>query len=275
MPQNSIKTIQKFKLDKKKFATLTAYDYTSGKIVDSIGIPLILVGDSASMVIYGYDTTIPITMDEMLFVVSPVVKGTKNALVVADMPFMSYQSSIEKALDNAGTLIKSGGAGAVKLEGGIEIVDTIAAIVNIGIPVVGHIGLTPQSFHQMSGYSIQGKTKEAAKHIVSDAIAVEKAGAFALVLEGIPSELAKKITKSISIPTIGIGAGPHCDGQIQVFHDILGLFDTFVPKHAKQYAQVAETMRSAISTYKKEVESGQFPLKEHYTSIDKSVIKKI
>lgn len=275
MPQNSIKTIQKFKLDKKKFATLTAYDYTSGKIVDSIGIPLILVGDSASMVIYGYDTTIPITMDEMLFVVSSVVKGTKNALVVADMPFMSYQASIEKALDNAGILIKSGGAGAVKLEGGIEIVDTIAAIVNIGIPVVGHIGLTPQSFHQMSGYSIQGKTKEAAKHIVSDAIAVEKAGAFALVLEGIPSELAKKITKSISIPTIGIGAGPHCDGQIQVFHDILGLFDTFVPKHAKQYAQVAETMRSAISTYKKEVESGQFPLKEHYTSIDKSVIKKI
>ena len=275
MPQNSIKTIQKFKLDKKKFATLTAYDYTSAKIVDSIGIPLILVGDSASMVIYGYDTTIPITMDEMLFVVSAVVKGTRNALVVADMPFMSYQSSIEKALDNAGTLIKSGGAGAVKLEGGSEIVDTIAAIVNIGIPVVGHIGLTPQSFHQMSGYSIQGKTKETAQHIVSDAIAVEKAGAFALVLEGVPSELAKKITKSISIPTIGIGAGPHCDGQIQVFHDILGLFDTFVPKHAKQYAQVAETMRSAISTYKKEVESGQFPLKEHYTSIDKSVIKKI
>ena len=275
MPQNSIKTIQKFKLDKKKFATLTAYDYTSAKIVDSLGIPLILVGDSASMVIYGYDTTIPITMDEMLFVVSPVVKGTKNALVVADMPFMSYQSSIEKALDNAGILIKSGGAGAVKLEGGIEIVDTIAAIVNIGIPVVGHIGLTPQSFHQMSGYSIQGKTEETAQHILSNAIAVEKAGAFAVVLEGVPSELAKKITKSISIPTIGIGAGPHCDGQIQVFHDILGLFDTFVPKHAKQYAQIAETMRSAISTYKKEVESGQFPLKEHYTSIDKSVIKKI
>ena len=158
MPQNSIKTIQKFKLDKKKFATLTAYDYTSAKIVASIGIPLILVGDSASMVIYGYNTTIPITMDEMLFVVSSVVKGTKNALVVADMPFMSYQSSIEKALDNAGKLIKSGGAGAVKLEGGIEIVDTITAIVNIGIPVVGHIGLTPQSFHQMSGYSIQCKT---------------------------------------------------------------------------------------------------------------------
>ena len=202
MPQNSIKTIQKFKLDKKKFATLTAYDYTSAKLVDSINIPLILVGDSASMVVYGYDTTIPISMNEMLFVVSSVVRGVKNAVVVADMPFMSYQSSIDKALENAGIFIKDAGAGAVKLEGGAEIAETISAIVNIGIPVVAHVGLTPQSFHQMSGYSIQGKTSETAEKILTDAIAVEKAGAFALVLEGIPSELAKKITEIISIPTI-------------------------------------------------------------------------
>lgn len=275
MPQNSIKTIQKFKLDKKKFATLTAYDYTSAKLVDSINIPLILVGDSASMVVYGYDTTIPISMNEMLFVVSSVVRGVKNAVVVADMPFMSYQSSIDKALENAGIFIKDAGAGAVKLEGGAEIAETISAIVNIGIPVVAHVGLTPQSFHQMSGYSIQGKTSETAEKILTDAIAVEKAGAFALVLEGIPAELAKKITEIISIPTIGIGAGPHCDGQIQVFHDILGLFDTFVPKHAKQFAQLSETMANAIKQYKNEVESGKFPLKKHYISLDQSVIKKI
>ena len=275
MPQNSIKTIQKFKLDKKKFATITAYDYTSAKIIDSLDIPLILVGDSASMVVYGYDTTIPITMEEMLFVVSAVSKGATKALVVADMPFMSYQSSIEKAVENAGCFIKNAGASAIKLEGGAEISETISAIVNIGIPVVAHIGLTPQSFHQMSGYSIQGKTSKTAKKILSDAYAVEEAGAFALVLEGVPSELAQKITSEISIPTIGIGAGPYCDGQIQVFHDILGLFDTFVPKHAKQFVQIAEIMTSAIKHYKDEVESGNFPMREHYTSIDKSVIEKL
>tara|TARA_X000001036_G_scaffold195842_1_gene184609 strand:+ start:5587 stop:6414 length:828 start_codon:yes stop_codon:yes gene_type:complete len=275
MPQNSIKTIKKFKIAKKKFATITAYDYTSAKIIDSLDIPLILVGDSASMVVYGYNTTIPITMEEMLFVVSAVSRGVTKALVVADMPFMSYQSSIEKAIENAGAFIKNAGASAIKLEGGAEMSETISAIVNVGIPVVAHIGLTPQSFHQMSGYSIQGKTSKTAKKILSDARAVEEAGAFALVLEGIPSELAQKITSELSIPTIGIGAGPYCDGQIQVFHDILGLFDTFVPKHAKQFAQISEIMMKAIKHYKDEVESGNFPMKDHYTSIDKSVIEKL
>jgi len=275
MSKYSIHKIQKFKTDQNKFATLTAYDYTSAKLVDAVGIPLILVGDSASMVMYGYDTTIPITMDEMVFVTSAVTKGAKNALVVADMPFMSYQSSIESALINAGTFIKKAGAGAIKLEGGQEFSNTIRAIVNTGIPVMAHIGLLPQSFHQMSGYKIQGKSTLEAEKILSDAVAVEKAGAFAVVLEGIPSELAEKITNTVSIPTIGIGAGPHCDGQIQVFHDILGLFDTFVPKHAKQFAKIADIISNAIGSYKNEVESEKFPSKEHYTSIDKAIIKKL
>jgi len=275
MPKYTINTIQKFKADNKKFATLTAYDYTSAKLLDNAGIPLILVGDSASMVMYGYDTTIPITMDEMIFVVSAVSRGAKNALVVADMPFMSYQTSIEKALENAGRFIKKAGAGAVKLEGGAEAVDTIQSIVGIGIPVMAHIGLTPQSFHQMSGYKIQGKSSEAAEKILSDAIAVEKAGAFAVVLEGIPAELSKKITETISIPTIGIGAGPYCDGQIQVFHDILGLFDTFVPKHAKQFANISELINSAVINYKNDVASGDFPSESHYVSIDKKMLEKL
>ena len=275
MSKYSINTIQKFKVDNKKFATLTAYDYTSAKLLDNAGIPLILVGDSASMVMYGYDTTIPITMDEMILVVSAVSRGAKNALVVADMPFMSYQTSIEKALENAGKFIKKSGAGAIKLEGGAEAVDAIKSIVDIGIPVMAHIGLTPQSFHQMSGYKIQGKSRKAAEKILSDAIAVEKAGAFAVVLEGIPAELSKKITETISIPTIGIGAGPYCDGQIQVFHDILGLFDTFVPKHAKQFANISELISSAVASYKNDVASGNFPSESHYVSIDKKIFEKL
>ncbi len=275
MSKYSIHTIQKFKVDNKKFATLTAYDYTSAKLLDNAGIPLILVGDSASMVMYGYDTTIPITMDEMVLVVSAVSRGTKNALVVADMPFMSYQTSIEKSLENAGRFIKKSGAGAIKLEGGIEAVNTIQSIVNIGIPVMAHIGLTPQSFHQMSGYKIQGKSPKTAEKILTDAIAVEKAGAFAVVLEGIPAELSKKITETISIPTIGIGAGPYCDGQIQVFHDILGLFDTFVPKHAKQFANISELISSAVTNYKNDVASGNFPSESHYVSIDKKMFEKL
>jgi len=275
MPKCSINTIQQFKKDKKKFATLTAYDYTSAKLVDATGIPLILVGDSASMVMYGYDTTIPVTVEEMVFVVSAVSKGAKNALVVADMPFMSYQTSIKEALKNAGIFIKKAGAAAIKLEGGIEVSDTIKSIVSIGIPVMAHIGLTPQSFHQMSGYKIQGKSQQTAKKIISDAKAVEKAGAFAVVLEGIPSELSEKITKEISIPTIGIGAGPHCDGQIQVFHDILGLFDTFVPKHAKQFANIADIISKTIINYKNDVCAEKFPSENNYVSIDKKILEKL
>jgi len=275
MSKHSINIIKKFKVNKEKFAALTAYDYTSAKLVDAAGIPLILVGDSASMVTYGYDTTIPITMDEMVFVTAAVVRGSKHALIVADMPFMSYQTSIEQALENAGIFIKKAGAGAVKLEGGKEMTDTISSIVNIGIPVMAHIGLTPQSFHQMSGYRIQGKSLIAAEKILMDAIAVERAGAFSIVLEGIPAELAKKITNTVSIPTIGIGAGPYCDGQIQVFHDILGLFDTFIPKHTKQFVNIGTTISNAIKEYQKDVVSGNFPSKEHYVSIGKEILTKL
>ncbi len=275
MPRYSINTIQKFKDNKEKFATLTAYDYTSARLLDRVGIPLILVGDSASMVMYGYDTTIPVSMDEMLLVTSAVVRGSKEALIVADMPFMSYQSSIDKALENAGKFIKKSGAGAVKLEGGTEVCNIISSIVNIGIPVMGHIGLKPQSFHQTSGYKIQGKSINDAEKIMLDAIEVQKAGVFAIVLEGIPSQLAEKITESVSIPTIGIGAGPSCDGQIQVFHDILGLFDTFIPKHTKQFANIGNYIVQAIEEYKKDVISGEFPTADNCISMDKNILEKL
>ena len=275
MPRYSINKIQDFKNHNIKFATLTAYDYTSAKLLDRAGIPLILVGDSASMVMYGYDTTIPVSMDEMLLVTSAVVKGSTQALIVADMPFMSYQTSIEKALENAGKFIKDAGAGAVKLEGGSEVCNIISAITKIGIPVVGHIGLKPQSFHQTSGYKVQGKSLKDAEQIISDAYAVENAGAFAIVLEGIPAELAKKITNSLSIPTIGIGAGPHCNGQIQVLHDILGLFDTFVPKHAKQFSNIGDAIIDAVTNYQKDVTSGEFPTQDNYVLMDQKILKKL
>ena len=275
MSRNSINTIQKFKQNNEKFATLTAYDYTSAKLLDRAEIPLILVGDSASMVMYGYDTTIPVSMDEMLLVTSAVVRGTSKALIVADMPFMSYQTSIEQALENAGKFIKNAGAGAVKLEGGVEVCKIISSIIKIGIPVVGHIGLKPQSFHQTSGYKIQGKSLNDAEQIIADAVAVQEAGAFAVVLEGIPAELAQKISNLVSIPTIGIGAGPHCDGQIQVFHDILGLFDTFIPKHTKRFADIGNDISKAVKQYKEDVISGVFPTKEHCISIDKDIIEKL
>jgi len=203
---------------------------------------------------YGYNTTLPVSMDEMLLVVRAVSRGTKYALVVADMPFLSYQTSIEDAVKNAGTLIKDGGAGAVKLEGGIQVEKHIKTLVDYGIPVLGHVGLTPQSFHQTSGYSIQGKTTEGAQKIIDDALAVEKAGAFGVVLECIPEDLATQITKKLKIPTIGIGSGNTCDGQIQVFHDIMGLLKTDSPKHAKEYANLYNTMLNVCKQYKQDVE---------------------
>jgi len=272
MTKITIDYFQKLKKSNSMFATLTAYDYTSAMLVDGAEIPLILVGDSAAMVVFGYETTIPVSMDEMVFLVSSVSRGAKRALVVADMPFLSYQVSVENAIFNAGRFIKEANAQAVKLEGGEEYVDRIEAIVNAGIPVIAHIGLTPQSFHQMSGYKVQGKSVSGAEKLIVDAKAVESAGAFALVLEGIPSELAKIVTESISIPTIGIGAGPHCNGQIQVFHDILGMFGTFVPKHTKQYANISTEISRAISCYKKEVEANHFPEDEHSTHLKDSVL---
>ncbi len=248
-------TIQDIKnLKGKAFAALTAYDYNSAQLLDAAEIPLILVGDSASMTIYGYDTTLPITMNEMLLIVRAVSRGTSRALVVADMPFLSYQPSVEDTIKNAGIFMKEGGAGAVKLEGGGHMFNNLKALVDCGIPVLGHVGLTPQSYHQMSGYKIQGKTTEGAKKIIEDAKAVEQSGAFGLVLECIPEDLATQITKSLSIPTIGIGSGNTCDGQIQVLHDILGLTKKDPPKHAKEYDKIYNIMLDIIKQYKQDVE---------------------
>jgi len=250
----TIQDIIDFKKSKKSFATITAYDYSSAQIVGAANIPLVLVGDSASMVVYGYDTTLPVSMEEMLFVVKAVVRGAGAALVVADMPFLSYQTSLKDAVKNAGRMIKEGGAGAVKLEGGVKLEKHIKHIVDFGIPVMGHVGLTPQSFHQMSGYKMQGKTTVGAKKIIDDAKAVERAGAFSVVLECVPDTLAKQISGLLTIPTVGIGAGKDCDGQIQVFHDVMGLSSSKPPKHALQYNNGYQNMLLALKKYKADVE---------------------
>lgn len=259
----------------EKIAMLTAYDYMTAKIVDNAGVPLILVGDSLGMVILGYESTIPVTMDEMIHHIKAVVRGSKNAMVIADLPFMSYHISKEQALTNAARIIQEGGAQAVKVEGGTSVADKIREIVDCGIPVMSHIGLTPQSVNQLGGYKIQGKDLDTARKLLDDAKAIEQAGAFAVVLETIPAALAAFISQSIDIPTIGIGAGAGCDGQVQVISDILGLFTDFVPKHTKQYAQVAEVMSDAISDYYNEVKSGAFPTEAQSFAMDESIIDEL
>ena len=264
MNKITIRDIQKLKGGDTPFATITAYDYVSARNADAIDIPLLLVGDSAAMVVYGMENTIPISMDELIFLVRAVCRGTKKALVVADMPFMSYQASVEDAVRNAGRFVKEGGACAIKLEGGTPYTAQIRAIIDAGIPVMGHVGLLPQSYNLSSGYRIQGKSKLEAKKIIEDAAAVQESGAFAVVLEGIPANLAERITKLLDIPTIGIGAGPFCDGQIQVYHDILGLYGDFSPKHAKRYGNFGVEIQKKLAEYKNEVEGKTFPTKEHF-----------
>ena len=254
MKKITIDYIKGLKKATPPFVSLTAYDYISSQILDQANIPLILVGDSASMMIYGYDTTIPITMDEMLLLVKAVSRGAKKALVVADMPFLSYQPSNEEAIKNAGRLIKEGDAGAVKLEGGVHMFKIIKRLVDIGIPVLGHVGLTPQSYHQLSGYKIQGKSDQDATKIIEDSLAVQEGGAFGIVLECIPEPLATKITKKLAIPTIGIGSGNTCDGQIQVLHDVLGLHKSSAPKHAIQCGNLYNDVLAMIKKYKAAVE---------------------
>ena len=266
MKKITIRDIRKLKGGDTPFATITAYDYVSAKNADAVDIPLLLVGDSAAMVVYGMENTIPISMDELIFLVRAVCRGTEKALVVADMPFMSYQASVEDSVRNAGRFVKEGGAGAIKLEGGIPYLSQIRAIIDAGIPVMGHVGLLPQSFHLSSGYRIQGKTKFEAEKIYKDALAVQESGAFSVVLEGIPADLAEKITETLEIPTIGIGAGPKCDGQIQVYHDILGLYGDMVPKHTKQYGNFGVEIQKKLSEYKNEVEVGKFPSQKHFTT---------
>ena len=271
----SISQIKDMKQKGEKITMLTAYDYTTAKIIDEAGVPLILVGDSLGMVVLGYESTIPVTMEEMLHHTKAVVRGTKQAMVVGDMPFMTYHVSVSDALRNAARFIQEGGAQAIKLEGGVTVAEKVRRIVDCGIPVVGHIGLTPQSIHQLGGYKVQGKTPEAALKMVEDAQALEEAGAFAIILETIPAPLAAVITQKVGIPTIGIGAGAGCDGQVQVISDILGLFTGFVPKHAKQYAKMADTIRAAVSEYDREVKAGSFPTDEQSFSMDESLLAEL
>jgi len=254
-----ISDIQKLKGGSSSFCTVTAYDYPTAKIIDDINIPLVLVGDSASMVVYGYNDTTQITMDEMILIAKAVRRGIKKSFLVGDMPFMSYQPSVENAIKNAGRFIKESQMDAIKHEGGIEYLPQIKSIIQAGIPVMGHIGLKPQSILTDSGYKIHGKKFDDALKIYEDALALERAGIFALVLEGVPEELAKLITESLQIPTIGIGAGRYCDGQIQVLHDLIGLFGTQVPKHAKSYVDLKNIISKSLSTYQEEVLQQQMP----------------
>jgi 3-methyl-2-oxobutanoate hydroxymethyltransferase len=267
--------IKEMKQKGEKIAMLTAYDYPTAKIIDEAGIPLILVGDSLGMVVLGYESTIPVTMEEMLHHTKAVVRGTKQAMVVGDMPFMSYHVSADDALYNAGRFIQEGGAQAVKLEGGVSVMEKVTRLVGCGIPVMGHIGLTPQSIHQLGGFKVQGKTPEAAQRLLEDAIALEEAGAFAIVLETIPAQLARIITARVSIPTIGIGAGIYCDGQVQVISDILGSYTDFVPKHAKQYTKLADIISKAVNQYQTEVKAGNFPTEKQSYSIDESLLAEL
>jgi len=247
----------------EKITVLTAYDYSTALIEDRTGIDAILVGDSLGMVMLGYENTLPVTMDEMIHHCRAVSRGAKAALLIGDMPFMSYQVSTEDAVRNAGRFLQQAGMDAVKLEGGRERVDAVRAIVSTGIPVMGHLGLTPQSIHQLGGFRPQGRTASSAKHLLEDAFLLEEAGCFSLVLESVPARLAELISKRLSIPTIGIGAGAGCDGQVLVVHDLLGLFDRFTPKFVKKYANLYAEMQRAFGVYITDVQSGSFPAKEH------------
>jgi 3-methyl-2-oxobutanoate hydroxymethyltransferase len=274
MVRVTINDVKEMKLNGEKITMLTAYDYSTAKIIDKCGIPLILVGDSLGMVVLGYENALPVTMDVMIHHSKAVVRGTEHALIIGDMPFMTYHISIEDALRNAARFIQEAGTQAVKLEGGVNVADKIKRIVECGIPVMGHIGMTPQSINQFGGHLVQGKKLEVAQKLMDDAKAVEQAGAFSVVLECIPLRLAALITQNLSIPTISIGAGPACDGQVLVTNDMLGLSD-FTPKHVKLYAKLTDVMTQAISAYQSEVKAGQFPTKENSFIIDTSVLEQV
>ena len=261
--KNTVVTIQEAKKRGEKITMLTAYDYSMAKLIDESGINMILVGDSLGMVMLGYEDTLSVTMEDMIHHTKAVTRGAKNALIVADMPFMSYQASVYDAVCNAGRLMKEGRAQAVKLEGGKEVFPQIEAITKASIPVVAHLGLTPQSLNVFGGFKVQGKSEEAAKKLIEDAKGAEAAGAVAVVLECVPAKLAELISKQINIPTIGIGAGAGCDGQVLVYHDLLGLFDKFVPKFVKVYKEIGSEIAAGIGQYIAEVKSGAFPEEAH------------
>jgi 3-methyl-2-oxobutanoate hydroxymethyltransferase len=269
--RTTILSIQKLKDTGQRVPMLTAYDATSARLVEAAGVPIILVGDSLGMTIQGHETTVPVTLDDIIYHTRAVVRGTSKAMIVFDLPFMTYTVSPEQALISAGRAIQEGGANAVKMEGGAHMAPTVARVVEAGIPVMAHIGLTPQSVYQLGGWRIQGRDPQSAQRLIEDALALERAGAFAIVLETIPTPVAKEITARLHIPTIGIGAGPYCDGQVQVFHDLLGLIEN-LPKHAKKYAALGDAIRQAVSAYVEEVQSGSFPTEAQSFPMDEAAL---
>jgi len=276
MGRISVHQLKQWKAERKRFAMITAYDYPSARLVEQAGIPIILVGDSVGSVVLGYESTVPVTMEDILYHTRAVVRATSKAIILADMPFMSYQANADEAVRNAGRLLQEGGATAVKLEGGSHVAPLVRRMVDCGIPVMGHLGLTPQSVNQFGGHKVQGKTPAAAAKLLQDARALEEAGAFAVVLETIPAPLARMVTERITIPTIGIGAGPDCDAQVQVFHDMLGIYDDRrTLKHAKRYAVLGETIREAVRAYIGEVEGGEFPTREHSFEMDEATLSEL
>jgi 3-methyl-2-oxobutanoate hydroxymethyltransferase len=275
MARITVDDIKAMKERGERIVMLTAYDYPSARLADEAGVDMILVGDTLGMVVLGYDSTIPVTMEDMIHHIKPVVRGSERALVVGDMPFLSFQTGVEDAIRNAGRMMKETGCQAVKLEGGVHMAETVRRLVQVGIPVVGHIGLTPQSVNQLSGFKVQGRTPEAAERLMDDAIALQQAGAFCIVLELIPAPLAKLISQRLRVPTIGIGAGAGCDGQVQVWHDLLSLYSAFTPKHAKQYAQIGQAIKDAVSRYAQEVRSGEFPTQKESFRMDERVLEEL
>ncbi len=273
--KNTVSTLLKQKQSGDRITMLTAYDYTTAKIIDECGVNSILIGDSLGMVMLGYENTLPVTMEDMIHHTAAVARGAQNAFIVADMPFMSYQVSVQDAVINAGRLIKEGNANAVKLEGGAEVCEQIKAIVKASIPVVAHLGLTPQSVNAFGGFKVQGKSLENARRLIADAVKIQEAGACMVVLEGIPAKLADIITSKLTIPTIGIGAGKGCDGQVLVYQDMLGLTSGHIAKFVKQFANVGDVMRQGITDYINETKAGTFPAPEHTYAIDDEVIAQL
>ena len=273
--KNTVSTFLSMKQNGERLTEITSYDYTTAKLVEKAGINAILVGDSLGMTMMGYDTTLPVTMEDMIHHTAAVSRGAQNALVVADMPFLSYQTSVYDAVVNAGRLMKEGRAGAVKLEGGKLVCEQIRAIVNASIPVVAHLGMTPQSVNTLGGFKVQGKTTEAARKLLEDAKAVEEAGAFALVMECVPAKLAAWISGKLTIPTIGIGAGAGCDGQVLVYQDMLGMFSDYQPKFVHHFADVGSVMRDAFAQYQEAVHDGSFPAKEHEFAISDEIMAQL
>ena len=275
MPRVTIRDIARMKSRGERIPMLTVYDYTSARLADAAEIPVVLVGDSLGMVVLGYDSTIPVTMDDMVHHTKMVARGCRQALIVADLPFMTYQVDQGQALTNAARLLQEGGAQTVKLEGGEAVAETVHRIVQAGIPVMGHIGLTPQSVNAFGGFRVQGRLRAEAVQLLKDAQALQDAGAYSVVLELVPAPLARLITQRLTIPTIGIGAGPECDGQVQVLHDMLGLFTDFVPKHAKQYATLGDAMKQAFIDYAREVRDGDFPTEQQSFTMSEEVLAEL